>query len=370
MRLWTNRVLEVVTIAVFSALSLWQGALLLLNHRQHLWTATSQAGITTAGDTSAAPVHEGVPNTKEPLQQQGDTRMGNRNHENKTMDGERAEKAGERRWRDVFVVTGADRKQYQMLECGGYAVSGSAPNATLPHLSSSQSLRVFVLGISPTEVRLAAGQHSQVLFNFVRFYLPELLPTAAKAIWLDADMLVKSDITWLAGMCFVDDRSREHVGLAAVKREGFTFVKKFRNKPAFEEVLRVHLKVDTSKSMFNAGMCVLNLDYWRRHRLTEEVERLVYRMRSLGVGRYGGQSTVESSQIPLCVLFASRQVQPLSWKWNSLHFGWSKKLRSRVRASRIMHFNGYYKPWSPDGLYQDVWRAYFDPISHCYRHCL
>eukprot|EP00921_Rhytidocystis_pertsovi_P013598 GHVQ01022007.1.p1 GENE.GHVQ01022007.1~~GHVQ01022007.1.p1 ORF type:complete len:972 (+),score=251.98 GHVQ01022007.1:42-2957(+) len=219
--------------------------------------------------------------------------------------------------------------------------------------------------LSPLIIPPPPRPSPQILFNFLRLYLPQLLPAECKAaVWIDADTILLRDITQLHDQATesffppAGAATRKEYGIAAVKRTGgYTF----KQKLSAENLLYVEtaLNVKSTKSMFNAGVVVVNINYWRREKLTDEAEMIVSTLRRGGVATHKGQSTVESSQIPLNILFNHRPVLSLNAKWNRPHFGWNRHISPKaVSSAYLLHWNGPLKPWLPNGLYKHLWMPY------------
>ena len=118
---------------------------------------------------------------------------------------------------------------------------------------------------------------------------------------------------------------------------------------------------------FNAGLLVLNLRVWRAQRVVTQLERLVPRMRALGLASYRGMAVrdrrggvsvpADSSQTPLLILFGT-SFERLPPKWNVNGLGWNAKVSpDELSGSCALHWSGGHKPWlpKPGGWYTQWW---------------
>ena len=88
---------------------------------------------------------------------------------------------------------------------------------------------------------------------YYRLLIPELLPTEAKAIYLDADLIVQADLGALWGLP-IGDRH-----LLAVQDQGVRLVAGPYGLTNYQQ-----LRIPTGTKYFNAGVLVLNLEKWRQ----------------------------------------------------------------------------------------------------------
>ena len=233
-----------------------------------------------------------------------------------------------------------------------------------PPKSNQWEGRVFVRKVQTGDFKISKERTTAHLTNFIRFYIPELLPDADKVIWLDSDVIVTSDIhAFLESLFYADYKE---AALAAVPRN--------RNMLLSSTPLRVKqlstmgLNRDPSQwantTVFNAGICVLNLRVWRREGYTAEVERIVLELRARGLGSYHGMNTPESSQTPLVLLFSGdkRRFQALDPCWNIDGLGWKKRIKwSEIETSCALHWSGPAKPWMHEA--QSMGKAIWTPYN-------
>ena len=93
------------------------------------------------------------------------------------------------------------------------------------------------------------------IYTWYRLLLPEILPDdVKKVLYLDADTLIMADLSELAALDMTD-RS-----IAAVL-----------DPMSFTEKTFVRCGYDAEKLYVCAGVMLMNLDYWRKHRLMEKI---------------------------------------------------------------------------------------------------
>lgn len=93
--------------------------------------------------------------------------------------------------------------------------------------------------------------------TFLRIWLPELFPNLDQLLFMDTDLVVNGDISELLDLTVIDQP------LAAVPDTGMTALKKET------------LGLQANTPYFNAGMMLINLAYFRKHHLTEEISLFI-----------------------------------------------------------------------------------------------
>ncbi|CEM37187.1 unnamed protein product [Vitrella brassicaformis CCMP3155] len=277
--------------------------------------------------------------------------------------------------------------------------------ACLGYEKEHPDFKVEILPVTPSQVRVAKGKHNQVLFNSVRFYLPELLPSHVhKVLWIDADTIVRDDIAFLIDGAIqravhneeltitptsinttlnANSQRRQLVpddteGATAASMSDPIIPKHWKEFPMISvirrgayksladlvlpeqvEMLDRGLGVHVGLKMFNAGIFVADLEAWRQNRITEEAEMVIHFLRASNVTKFSGMSTVESSQLTLNILFHKRVKEHLEELWNVLYLGRNKPIPDALlRSSRILHWNGRRKPWFAFGSFREYWTPY------------
>jgi lipopolysaccharide biosynthesis glycosyltransferase len=191
--------------------------------------------------------------------------------------------------------------------------------------------------------------------SYLRLLLDELLPAGlGKCIYLDADLVVRHDLTrlWnepLAGhpVLAVNDAGSPRIdatlGLPAYPRCGHLLAAA-RPVPNYRE-----LRLDPSGKYFNAGVMLVNLDHWRREALGR---------RSLAALARHREHVVWWDQYALNVILAGRWGE-LDLRWNQVthvhaYPGWHASPFDGPRFTRlrddpwVIHYCSASKPWHAD----------------------
>lgn len=167
------------------------------------------------------------------------------------------------------------------------------------------------------------------LATYYRIFLPAILPSSIqKVLYIDCDLIVESNISALW------DTDLEGYALAAAED--------WRSETdEFYERLRYEKRY----AYFNAGVLLINLDYWRQHHLMEACIRYIqqYPERLL----YNDQDVLNG------VLHA--QWKHLSCQWNMHYYlrktTISKQAQKEADANlltpAILHYITDVKPWHP-----------------------
>lgn len=183
-----------------------------------------------------------------------------------------------------------------------------------------------------------ASPESQVM-NFARFYLPQIYPDLGKVIYLDADLVARSDLAELFELATLE----RHV-IAAVPDGTFESWNEHLQRDS-----RLLRHIDSRQPTFNAGVYVTDLSRWPEHRVLERLEGWIERHRSALEDFYFGTQSILN-------LTFYRDFQPLPAEWNVQPLGWYDDIpEETLRKGKILHWSGKRKPWLADGLYKEHW---------------
>ena len=205
--------------------------------------------------------------------------------------------------------------------------------------------------------------------NLVRFYLPELLPEAASSVlWLDTDIIVRSDVHDLLSKLFVGANRSKSLAAVARKKELRTTTRYRPSKLGVLKAWGYNVSTVLRGDAFNAGLIAFNLQQWRAQNLTQRIEALVAALQEVGLAAYagislpGGMRAAPSSQVPLQLLFG-HDFQRIDSCWNVGGLGtswgngellplrvWAKYSAAwwtgEVARGCALHWSGGDKPWS------------------------
>lgn len=184
------------------------------------------------------------------------------------------------------------------------------------------------------------------LSTYFRCFLTEILPSdIKKVIYIDCDLLVLNSLKPLW------DTDISGYALAAVEDMNSSFTDKHRRLGLLESYL-----------YFNAGVLLINLDYWRSH---DVMNRLM-----IWMGQYRTRIVAHDQDLLNAVL--SKEVTYLSHRWN-MQEGMLRRRRHTLPSSEstidqemkqpaIIHFAGKHKPWQEKCInpYKPMWERYTD----------
>ncbi len=149
--------------------------------------------------------------------------------------------------------------------------------------------------------------------TYYRFELPEVLPNIGKVLYLDCDIIVRGSLKEL----FEIDLADKSAGMIL-------------DSDSSKEAGRLHLK-----QYRNAGVMLINLDYWRKNKVKEKLYK------------YAKQNKAEilwqDQDIINCVL--EDTILTLDRKWNYQYFGYEEIDNKEAAGCEILHLSGRFKPW-------------------------
>ncbi|XP_056660928.1 glycosyltransferase 8 domain-containing protein 1 isoform X2 [Monodelphis domestica] len=202
--------------------------------------------------------------------------------------------------------------------------------------------------------------------TFARFYLPNLVPNAKKAIYMDDDVIVQGDILALYNTPLkpghaaafsedCDSTSAKVIVHGAGNQYnyiGFLDYKKKRIR---------NLAMKASTCSFNPGVFVANLTEWKQQNITYQLEKWM----KLNVEEELYSRTLAGSITtpPLLIVFY-KQHSNIDPMWNVRHLGSSAGKRYSpqfVKAAKLLHWNGHFKPWGRTAAYANIWEKWYIP---------
>lgn len=220
-------------------------------------------------------------------------------------------------------------------------ISGRFPNVCIRFANVSQMVQ---------HERLSVHAHLSVETYF-RYLIPELLPDYEKVLWLDADLLVKSDVAELYDL--------DLTGYSLAATYDLDFIGGYKSDAYLKKYSDQRMKLRSPLSYFQAGVLLLNLSEIRRHFHTKDF-----------IHKTGAHNWRMMDQDVLNMLFEGN-VKYFSQRWNVVmnweHYGrsrfdimrqaplllWQEYLAARSHPA-IIHYAGGQKPWNtPDGDFAD-----------------
>ena len=149
--------------------------------------------------------------------------------------------------------------------------------------------------------------------TYFRFKLPALLNSLSKVLYLDCDVIINNSLKGIF------DTNIDNYAVAMVLDADST-----------KESKRLGLK-----KYFNAGVMLLNLDFWREHNL--ELQLLDYAKKNKSKILWQDQDIVNG--------VLSENIKELSNIWNYQYLQYEKVDASKLAKTIIFHLAGRFKPW-------------------------
>jgi lipopolysaccharide biosynthesis glycosyltransferase len=178
--------------------------------------------------------------------------------------------------------------------------------------------------------------------TYARLLLPQLMPQADKVLYLDADLVVRDDLSALWNLDL-----RAHAVAAVLD-------------PFCDN--RVAIGFGAGDAYFNAGVLLMNIDVWRRENLAEAVANYVIRFGPLL--KYFDQDAL-NAVLKHRVLFVDPRwnFQPRMADIEPRVFACTPEAFGRARASpAIIHYTTPHKPWK-DPFSVHYGRTYLDCLE-------
>ncbi|KAK0139842.1 Glycosyltransferase 8 domain-containing protein 1 [Merluccius polli] len=244
--------------------------------------------------------------------------------------------------------------------------------------------------------------------TFARFYLPLYLPEAEKAIYLDDDVIVQgiqietaisnvtndpltsttrflkscdkcittaSDTQSLSSgdikelyetslkpghaAAFSDDcdsASSKGIVHGAGNQNNYIGFLDFKK----EAIKKLGMRAKTCS--FNPGVIIANLTEWRNQNISSQLEH--WMELNAKEDLYSNTLADSITTPPLLIVFYKHHssIDPM---WHVRHLGSTgagKRYSAQfVKAAKLLHWNGHYKPWGLKSAYSDVWEKWYVP---------
>ena len=169
--------------------------------------------------------------------------------------------------------------------------------------------------------------------TYYRLFIPDLYPQFDKAIYLDSDMAVLTDIAKLYNI----DLGNNLIG--AVPDGAVAAI------PPFQEYVEKVVGMADYNTYFNAGMLLMNLEELRKFKFQE---KFLYLLETI-------KFAVAQDQDYLNRICKGRTLM-LDGSWNTMPGGLVEESKENLN---IIHYNLSYKPWHFDNImYQDYFWYY------------
>ncbi|RVE72600.1 hypothetical protein OJAV_G00040550 [Oryzias javanicus] len=220
-----------------------------------------------------------------------------------------------------------------------------ALNGTVDHLkewlskTKLKKVKIKILVFEPSLFSSRISKEPQTLetsnlLTFARFYLPVYIPGAEKAIYLDDDIIVQGDIKELYD-------SNLKAGHAAAFSDDC-------DSGSAKGIIRG--AGNQNNYIVENQNITQQLEHWMELNTREEL--------------YSKNLAGSITTPPLLLVFYKRHssIDPL---WHVRHLGTTgagnRYSPQFVRAAKLLHWNGHYKPWGRLSSFTDVWDKWFIP---------
>ena len=201
--------------------------------------------------------------------------------------------------------------------------------------------------------------------NFARFYLSSLLPpSAAKVLYLDADVIVQGDAAELSDrslpqgeLCAATLRKAAIGDKGVASLRGAKLGRRFRERYGADLPLR--------ERGFNAGVFVFNLREWRRLNLTAEAEYWIVANNREKLYSLGSQPPLTLSIFGAHEGTGRCQSLPPEWHLDCLGCIGAGRLKTpeQLRTAKLLHWNGPNKPFPTGGRSKRAHKELFKPYQ-------
>uniref|UniRef100_A0AAY5KRD3 Glycosyltransferase 8 domain-containing protein 1 n=1 Tax=Esox lucius TaxID=8010 RepID=A0AAY5KRD3_ESOLU len=207
--------------------------------------------------------------------------------------------------------------------------------------------------------------------TFARFYMPIFIPDAEKAIYLDDDIIVQGDIQDLFetslksghAAAFSDDcdsASSKGIVRGAGNQNNYLGFLDFKKEAIKKLGMRANM------CSFNPGVIVANLTEWKHQNITSQLEHWM----ELNVqDDIYSKTLAEGITTPPLLIVFYKQHSSIDPLWHIRHLGVSgagnRYSAQFVKAAKLLHWNGHYKPWSGTSSFTEVWDKWYiqDPMG-------
>ncbi|NP_001007339.1 glycosyltransferase 8 domain-containing protein 1 [Danio rerio] len=222
----------------------------------------------------------------------------------------------------------------------------------------------ILLGKIPTD---AQKMETVRPLTFARFYMPAFLPDAEKAIYLDDDVIVQGDIRELFNTSLksghvaafsedCDSASSKGIVRGAGNQNSYIGYLDFKK----EAIKKLGMRANTCS--FNPGVFVANLTEWKQQNVTSQLE--FWMERNAKEDLYSKTLADCMTTPPMLIVFYKHHsnIDPM---WNVRHLGatgaGNRYSAQFVKAAKLLHWNGHYKPWGRTSSFSDIWDKWYIP---------
>lgn len=192
---------------------------------------------------------------------------------------------------------------------------------------------------------LKEGAANGKISTYFRFLIPDILKEETKAIYLDSDLIIRKNLKAF----WNTDISNYAIGVCPGE-----------NNDSIHTFNR--LEYDKTKEYFNAGVLLINLEYWRRNNIFEKLMSYSAKM--------GPRLDQQDQDVLNFVLQDEKKILPITYnlqerlllKKQYLKIDWHyfNELEEAIKDPAIIHYTSSFKPWLKECKhpYKEEWIKY------------
>ena len=175
------------------------------------------------------------------------------------------------------------------------------------------------------------------IMNFARFNFQNEFPNLDKILYIDADIIIKDDITKLYENLNINKSPLYAVNVGTFKKRRDIY----DTRP-----------YDNNVPYFNAGLYITSLNYWRNNNLKYKIIEIMKKHKNSkkGLFRLGTQ--------PILNIIFHNNFKEIPKEWNTTGLGYKKVKSNLINNAKGIHWTGQYKAWNKNGRYKELWEPY------------
>uniref|UniRef100_J3MP70 Hexosyltransferase n=1 Tax=Oryza brachyantha TaxID=4533 RepID=J3MP70_ORYBR len=207
------------------------------------------------------------------------------------------------------------------------------------HLYLSEEFRVLVRSTEQPAGKTRMDYLS--FFSHSHFFIPEMFKDLKKVVVLDDDVVVQRDLSFLWNLDMGDNVN------GAIEICGLR-LGQVRN-------LLGGTTFDAKSCAWMSGINVINLDKWRKHKVTENYLLILKKV------VMKDETSLRTAAFPLSLLSFQHLIYPLDERLILSGLGYDYAIDEEVaRSSAVLHYNGNMKPWLELGIpsYRKYWKRF------------
>ncbi|XP_050228243.1 probable galacturonosyltransferase 15 isoform X2 [Mercurialis annua] len=210
----------------------------------------------------------------------------------------------------------------------------------------------------------ALNPSSLSLLNHLRIYLPELFPDLNKIVFLDDDVVVQRDISFLWEL----DLDEKVVGavIDGWCGENCCPGRRYKDYLNFSHPI-ISSNLDPDQCAWLYGMNVFDLSSWRKANITTSYRKWLEQSLRSGLDLW------QPGALPPALLAFNGQVHPIDHSWHLAGLGHRTPdaRREILENAAVLHFSGPAKPWLEIGSaeVQSLWNKHVNLSNEFIKKC-